>query len=130
MNDGNCMPISIHCVTSKILLNKIFCRLQKALSTQNSTILFYNSYNPFFSVWVFFCEYWRFTGQQEKGGNHFFLFPNSTRLPRFRHLFTLLPLRCLPCIFKHITCSYYRMFLMRFNHIWKLPVLIGNYFTI
>ena len=75
MNEGSCRPISIQCVTSNILLNKIFCWLQKALSTQNSTIPFYNSYNLFFLYGFSFAKTDGSQGNRRKEGTIFSSFP-------------------------------------------------------
>ena len=75
MNEGSCRPISIQCVTSKILLNKIFCWLQKALSTQNSTIPFYNSYNLFFLCGFSFANTDGSQDNRRKEGTIFSSFP-------------------------------------------------------
>ena len=61
----------------------------------------------FFSTRVFFRKHWRFTGQQEKGGDHLlFHSTTSTRSRTFRHLFATLHVRWLSRIFNRNACVY------------------------
>ena len=61
-----------------------------------------------FSIRVFFHGYWRLTGQQGKGEDHFlFLSTTSTRSRTFRHLFAPLHVEWLLRIFNR-TVFYYQ----------------------
>ena len=59
----------------------------------------------FFSIRVFSCGHWQLTGQQGKGGGHFFS-TTSTRSRAFRHLFATLHVIWLSHIFNRTACFY------------------------
>ena len=70
----------------------------------------------FFSIRVFFHRHWRFTGQQEKRGDHLsFHSTTSTRPRTLRHLFATLHVRWLSHIFNRNACIY------QTNTRWDLP---------
>ena len=71
-------------------------------SNKNIVIIFFK-----FSIRVFFHGYWRLTGQQGKGGDHFlFHSTTSTRLRTFRHLVATLHVRWLSHIFNRAAFIY------------------------
>ena len=61
----------------------------------------------FFSIRVFFHRHWRFTGHQEKGGDHLlFHSTTSTRSRTLRYLLATLHVRWLSPIFNRNACVY------------------------
>ena len=61
----------------------------------------------FFYIRVFFHRHWRFTGQQDKEGDHcLFHSTTSTRSRTLRHLFATLHVRWLSRIFNRSACVY------------------------
>ena len=61
----------------------------------------------FFYIRVFFHRHWRFTGQQDKEGDHrLFHSTTSTRSRTLKHLFVTLHVRWLSRIFNRSACVY------------------------
>ena len=78
---------------------------QKCISMAN--FLKVQPCNCFFFYQGFLHRHWRFTGQQEKGGDHLlFHSTTSSRSRTLRHLLATLHVRWLSHIFNRTTCIY------------------------